>query len=63
MDLKERMVLYRSQHSISQKSLAKLCGISSQTVWSVEKGDQEPSRATRNKIECVIGGDDCYGKS
>lgn len=61
MDLKERMVLYRSQHGISQKSLAKLCGISSQTVWSVEKGDQEPSRATRNKIECVIGGD-CYGK-
>ena len=47
----------RKRKKISQKELAKLCGVSAQTIWSVEKGDQEPSEITRIKIELVVGRD------
>ena len=58
MTLQDRMKVFRALNRISQKELAKLCGVSAQTIWSVEKGDQEPSEITRIKIELVVGRDD-----
>lgn len=57
MSLQERMKVYRAKNRVTQKELAKLCGVSAQTIWSVEKGDQEPSEITRIKIELVVGRD------
>ena len=54
MTLQERMVRYRARHNISQTELAHRCGISVQTVNSVENELQEPSKLTRAKIELVI---------
>lgn len=58
MTLQERMKVYRAKNRCTQRELAKLCGVSAQTIWSVEKGDQEPSEITRIKIELVVGRDD-----
>lgn len=58
MTLQERMKVYRAKNRCTQRELAKLCGVSAQTIWSVEKGDQEPSEITRIKIELVVGRDE-----
>lgn len=55
MTLQERMLNYRAKERISQTELAERCGISYQTVNSVENGTQEPTNVTRAKIELVIG--------
>lgn len=55
MTLQERMVEYRAKERISQKELASRCGISVQTINSVENGLQEPSKRTAAMIELVIG--------
>lgn len=55
MTLAERMVLYRAKEGISQGELARRCGLSTQTVNSVENDTQVPSRVTVAKIELVIG--------
>lgn len=53
--LQERMVEYRAIERISQKELASRCGVSVQTINSVENGLQEPSKRTAAMIELVIG--------
>lgn len=58
MTLSERMIRYRAEHRMSQSDLAKECGISLQTVNSVENETQSPSKVTVAKIELVIGGED-----
>ena len=55
MTLGERMVFYRAKEDISQGELARRCGLSTQTVNSVENGLQSPSKVTLAKIELVIG--------
>ncbi len=55
-ELSERMVVYRAKERISQAELAKRCGVSLQTINSIETDTQTPSRVTRVKIEMVIGG-------
>ena len=55
MTLGERMVFYRAKAGISQGELARRCGLSTQTVNSVENGIQTASRLTVAKIELVIG--------
>lgn len=55
MTLAERMVLYRAKEGISQGELAKRCGLSTQTVNSIENDTQSPSKVTVVKIELVIG--------
>lgn len=57
MTLPEKMIFYRAKHDISQRELARRCGVSVQTVNSVENGFQEPSNLTRAKIELVVDGD------
>lgn len=55
MTLQERMIEYRAKERISQGQLADKCGISYQTLNSIEQGKQEPSKVTKAKIELVIG--------
>lgn len=54
MTLQERMIQYRAKERISQKELAERCGVSYQTINSVENGTQDPSKVTQAKIELVI---------
>lgn len=56
MTLAERMVRYRAKERISQRQLAERCGVTLQTINSVENETQSPSKVTRMKIELVIGG-------
>ena len=58
MTLQERMVLYRAKNRITQGELAARCGVTKQTINSVEQGKQEPSRVTLAKIELVVGKED-----
>lgn len=53
-ELSEKMVFYRAKERISQSELAKRCGLTLQTIYSIEKGVQNPSRVTEAKIRLVI---------
>ena len=55
MSIADRMVQYRARERINQQELADRCGVSKQTIYSIENGLQEPSRVTIAKIELVIG--------
>ena len=55
MKLPERMLDYRAKNNMSQRELAEKVKVTIQTINSVERGLQEPSRLTRKKIELVIG--------
>ena len=52
--LQEKMVLYRARERITQTELAHRCGLSLQTINSVENGLQNPSKTTLAKILLVI---------
>lgn len=52
--LQELMLAYRAKHNLSQEKLAQKCGLSLQTVNSVENGLQNPSRLTEQKIRMVV---------
>lgn len=54
MTLQELMVRYRAKERISQAKLAERCGVSTQTIYSVENGLQTPSRLTETKIRLVV---------
>lgn len=56
--LADRMVMYRAKERISQAELARRCGVTVQTINSVENETQTPSRVTVAKIELVVGGED-----
>lgn len=58
MTLQERMIQYRAKERISQTELAERCGVSYQTINSVENGTQDPSKVTQAKIELVINKED-----
>jgi DNA-binding XRE family transcriptional regulator len=53
--LAERLKKYRYEQIINQQELADRCGVSKQTIYSIENGLQEPSLLTLAKIEAVIG--------
>lgn len=53
--LQERMIRYRARERINQQELANRCGLSKQTINSIENETQEPSKVTQAKIELVIG--------
>ena len=54
MSLQEEMIQYRAKERISQTELARRCGITVQTINSVENGTQTPSKVTEAKIRLVI---------
>lgn len=53
-NLIERMVRYRAKESISQGEFARRCGLSAQTVNSIENGTQTASKRTIAKIELLL---------
>lgn len=55
MTLQERMIEFRAKERINQQELAERCGVSKQTIYSIENEMQEPSKVTLAKIELVIG--------
>lgn len=55
MTLQDRMINYRAKERLNQQELADKCGVSKQTIYSIENGVQEPSKVTLAKIELVIG--------
>ena len=57
-ELSDKMVMYRAKHRISQRELAEMCGVSTQTINSVETDQQKPSRVTETKIRLVIEKED-----
>ena len=54
-DLANRLVEYRAKNRLSQTEMAEKCGVSTQTISLVERGQQKPNRVTLVKIEMVIG--------
>lgn len=58
MTLAEQMVQYRARERISQRELAQRCGVSSQTINSLENETQTPSRVTLAKIKLVLDSHD-----
>lgn len=54
MTLQEEMVRYRAKQKISQTELARRCGVTVQTINSVENGTQTPSKLTETKIRLVL---------
>lgn len=58
MSLAEDMVVYRAKNRITQSELAKRCGVSLQTINSIEQEKQTPSRVTFEKIKMVIEKED-----
>lgn len=57
MTLQDKMILYRGKERISQKELAARCGLTVQTINSVENGIQHPSKLTEQKILLVVDAD------
>lgn len=55
-ELSDKIVTYRAKNGISQTQFAKLCGVSYQTINSIENNRQDPSRITQRKIELVLEG-------
>ena len=51
--MKEKILKYRMNHSLSQAAFAKLCGISPVTVLRLEHGGK-PSTVVEGKIRKVI---------
>lgn len=53
-ELAAKMIDFRANNHISQKELANMCGLTVQTINSVENGRQRPSRLTCRIIENVV---------
>lgn len=54
-ELANRIVAYRAKNRLSQAEMANKCGVSTQTISLVERGQQKPNRVTLAKIEMIIG--------
>lgn len=52
--ISDEMIKYRAKERINQQELADRCGLSRQTICSIENNLQEPSRITLEKIKLVI---------
>ena len=55
MSLKDDMIRYRAKNRLSQRELAQKCGLSLQTINTIENEVQTPSAVTVEKIRLVIG--------
>ena len=54
MSLRDDMLQYRARNRISQTELANRCGLSLQTINSIENENQTPSELTLMKIKMVL---------
>lgn len=62
MSIQEDMLNYRARNRISQKELARRCGVSVQTINYIENGLQNPSKITKIKIYLVINKEEQMGE-
>lgn len=58
MTISDRIIRYRAKERLNQQEFAERCGVSKQTIYSIENGLQEPSKVTLAKIELVIGSEE-----
>ena len=63
MTLQEKMLDYRARERISQTELAHRCGVSLQTICSVENNTQNPSKMTLRKILLVVEKEENHAES
>lgn len=56
-DFIDRIIEYRAEHNLNHKVFAKMCGISTQTLYSAEKREQKLGEITKGKILKVIEND------
>lgn len=49
-ELRDRIVMYRARHSMSQDEFAKRCGLTRPTIGAIERGEFRPNRATVSEI-------------
>ena len=54
MTLQEEMVHYRAKNRLTQREFAKKCGVTVQTINSVENGRQEAGKITEQKIRIAM---------
>lgn len=54
MPLYNQVKYYREQLAISQTELGKLCGVSRQTISSIERGDYHPSVMVALKLSKIF---------
>ena len=54
MNLVDRILRYRATEGISQQEFAKRCGLSTQTINSIENKLQSPTKLTETKIVLVL---------
>ena len=50
MTLSEKMIRYRAKNRLSQREFAKKCGVTVQTICSVENDKQKAGKLTEQKI-------------
>jgi putative transcriptional regulator len=55
MPLHNQVKRYREEKGISQTELGKLCGVSRQTISSIERGDYHPSVVLALRIVSIFG--------
>lgn len=58
MTLSEEILRYRARHNMSQRDFAERCGVTVQTINSVENGRQDAGKLTETKIKLVLEGDE-----
>ncbi len=58
MTLSEKMIRYRAKNKIGQREFAEKCGLSVQTICSIETEKQIPTKITEAKIMLVIETDE-----
>lgn len=58
MTLGERVLKFRAANDLSMDALAKMCKVSRQTIFMIEKYDIRIAPLTLEKIELVIGKDE-----
>ena len=54
LTLGERILKYRAKHDLSQKEFAEIARVSTQTIYSIEKGTQTPGKLTFEKIALLL---------
>lgn len=52
--LKGEILAYRVKYNLTQEAFAELCGVSSQTIYNIVNGLQEPKEFTQLKIRAVL---------
>ena len=53
-DLRTRIINFRAKKNLSMEKFAKMCGVTSQTIYNIENNLSTPTRLTVAKIVKVL---------